>query len=130
MEGSRLDSWIALRAAGPPAEGGTITLPETTIAINNYCFAQLDCAFTINWEELPRLVHIYDSAFAQSGLTGVIHPVQSTYMMRIRNDAFYQTNIVEADFSDVSLRITVSRHWRTANSCKAFRLMGVPEKRR
>ena len=102
-EGSRLDSWIALRAAGPPAEGGTITLPETTIAINNYCFAQLDCAFTINWEELPRLVHIYDSAFAQSGLTGVIHPVQSTYMMLIRNAAFYQTNIVEADFSDVSL---------------------------
>lgn len=102
-EGSRLDSWIALRAAGSPAEGGTITLPETTIAINNYCFAQLDCAFTINWEKLPRLVHIYDSAFAQSGLTGVIHPVQSTYMMRIRNDAFYQTNIVEADFRDVSL---------------------------
>lgn len=102
-EGSRLDSWIALRAAGSPAEGGTITLPETTIAINNYCFAQLDCAFTINWEELPRLVRIYDSAFAQSGLTGVIHPVQSTYMMLIRNAAFYQTNIVEADFSDVSL---------------------------
>ena len=102
-EGSRLDSWIALRAAGSPAEGGTITLPETTIAINNYCFAQLDCAFTINWEELPRLVRIYDSAFAQSGLTGVIHPVQSTYMMLLRNAAFYQTNIVEADFSDVSL---------------------------
>lgn len=102
-EGSRLDSWIALRAAGSPAEGGTITLPETTIAINNSCFAQLDCAFTINWEELPRLVRIYDSAFAQSGLTGVIHPVQSTYMMLIRNAAFYQTNIVEADFSDVSL---------------------------
>ena len=102
-EGSRLDSWIALRAAGSPAEGGTITLPETTIAINNYCFAQLDCAFTINWEELPRLVRIYDSAFARSGLTGVIRPVQSTYMMLIRNAAFYQTNIVEADFSDVSL---------------------------
>lgn len=102
-EGSRLDSWIALRAAGSPAEGGTITLPETTIAINNSCFAQLDCAFTINWEELPRLVRIYDSAFAQSGLTGVIHPVQSTYMMLIRNAAFYQTNIVKADFSDVSL---------------------------
>ena len=102
-EGSGLDSWIALRAAGSPAEGGTITLPETTIAINNYCFAQLDCAFTINWEELPRLVRIYDSAFAQSGLTGVIHPVQSTYMMLLRNAAFYQTNIVEADFSDVSL---------------------------
>ena len=102
-EGSRLDSWIALRAAGSPAEGGTITLPETTIAINNSCFAQLDCAFTINWEELPRLVRIYDSAFAQSGLTGVIHPVQSTYMMLIRNAAFYQTNIVEADFSEVSL---------------------------
>ena len=102
-EGSRLDSWIALRAAGSPAEGGTITLPETTIAINNSCFAQLDCAFTINWEELPRLVRIYDSAFAQSGLTGVIHPVQSTYMMLLRNAAFYQTNIVEADFSEVSL---------------------------
>ena len=102
-EGSRLDSWIALRAAGSPAEGGTITLPETTIAINNSCFAQLDCAFTINWEELPRLVRIYDSAFAQSGLTGVIHPVQSTYMMLLRNAAFYQTNVVEADFSDVSL---------------------------
>lgn len=102
-EGSRLDSWIALRAAGSPAEGGTITLPETTIAINVSCFAQLDCAFTINWKELPRLVRIYDSAFAQSGLTGVIHPVQSTYMMLIRNAAFYQTNIVEADFSDVSL---------------------------
>lgn len=102
-EGSRLDSWIALRAAGSPAEGGTITLPETTIAINNSCFAQLDCAFTINWKELPRLVRIYDSAFAQSGLTGVIHPVQSTYMMLIRNAAFYQTNIVEADFSEVSL---------------------------
>lgn len=102
-EGSRLDNWIALRAAGSPAEGGTITLPETTIAINNYCFAQLDCAFTINWEELPRLVRIYDSAFAQSGLTGVIHPVQSTYMMLIRNAAFYQTNVVEADFSEVSL---------------------------
>ncbi len=57
-EGSRLDSWIALRAAGSPAEGGTITLPETTIAINNSCFAQLDCAFTINWEKLPRLVHL------------------------------------------------------------------------
>lgn len=102
-EGSRLDSWIALRAAGSPAEGGTITLPETTIAINNSCFAQLDCAFTINWEELPRLVRIYDSAFAQSGLTGVIHPVQSTYMMLLRNAAFYQTNVVKADFSDISL---------------------------
>ena len=102
-EGSRLDSWIALRAAGSPAEGGTITLPETTIAINNSCFAQLDCAFTINWEELPRLVRIYDSAFAQSGLTGVIRPAQSTYMMLIRNAAFYQTNVVEADFSEVSL---------------------------
>lgn len=102
-EGSRLDSWIALRAAGSPAEGGTITLPETTIAINNHCFAQLDCAFTINWEELPRLVRIYDSAFAQSGLTGVIHPVQSTYMMLLRNAAFYQTNVVKADFSGVSL---------------------------
>lgn len=102
-EGSRLDSWIALCAAGSPAEGGTITLPETTIAINNHCFAQMDCAFTINWEKLPRLVRIYDSAFAQSGLTGVIHPVQSTYMMLIRNAAFYQTNVVEADFSDISL---------------------------
>lgn len=102
-EGSGLDSWIALCAAGSPAEGGTITLPETTIAINNYCFARLDCAFTINWEELPRLIRIYDSAFAQSGLTGVIHPVQSTYMMLIRNAAFYQTNVVEADFSDISL---------------------------
>ena len=102
-KGSTLDSWIALRAAGSPAEGGTITLPETTIAINNYCFAQLDCAFTINWEELPRLVRIYDSAFAQSGLTGVIHPVQSTYLTLIRNAAFYQTNVVKADFSDISL---------------------------
>ena len=101
--GGSMGSWIALRAAGSPTEGNTIALPDTTITINDNCFAWLDCEYTVNWEDLSRLVRIYSSAFAQSGLTGVIHPMQANYFTRIENNAFYGTNVTEADFTDISL---------------------------
>ncbi len=101
--GGSMGSWIALRAAGSPTEGSTITLPETTITINDNCFAWLDSEYTINWEDLSHLVRIYSSAFAESGLTGVIHPMQAKFFTRIENNAFYGTNVTQADFTGISL---------------------------
>lgn len=73
--------WLALRSVG--TLDSEVQLPETTVEIFSYAFAEAQAesgSFTVNWSELSDLKYLDAGAFQSSSLGGEVSMSETSYL--------------------------------------------------
>ena len=95
-------AWLVLACGNELT--GKVELPSTTVEIFSSAFANVGGSFTVNWDELPSLQWVDESAFAYSGLAGdVVLGNDWTYLVSVADSAFSSCAGITSVSSEASL---------------------------
>ncbi len=109
--------WLLVRSSH--ALGAELSLPDTTLEIYNYAFA--DAAgtdgegFSLNWESLPWLMAVDDGAFLESDLAGTVSPAGSGMGLYVGDYAFSGCGKLTEFSSDATSYLGKGAFWECAS---------------
>ncbi len=109
--------WLLVRSSH--ALGAELSLPDTTLEIYNYAFA--DAAgtdgegFSLNWESLPWLMAIDEGAFLESDLAGTVSPAGSGMGLYVGDYAFSGCGKLTEFSSDATSYLGKGAFWECAS---------------